>query len=180
MPTRKNARSKSCRRNSRRRKSCRRNTCKGGGYKVNEWITSLGLDLNKLEIKIIEQLSWDIMKDINATQLTQMGMTDKNANIICNEYNKQKNSVLYNITHNRTFDPARVAFRTQLPASTPQNWMKTSPLLSRFSGKFEGMSWNDMKKLTKNDIIGMNIPPTAAIPIHKRIEQLDPLRIRPT
>lgn len=58
--------------------------------------------------------------------------------------------------------------------------MKTSPLLSTFSDKFKDMSWNDMKKLTKNDIIRMNIPLIAAIPIHKRIEQLDPLRIRPT
>ena len=181
MPTRKNARSKSCRRKRCRGKSGRRKTYKGGGgYKIDKWIDTLRLDLNDSEIRIIEQLSWDMMKDVNASQLIQMGMTDKNAKIICNEYNKQKNSILYNVTHNRKFDPASVAFRTQIPASTPQNWIKTIPLLSTFSDKFKDMSWNDMKKLTKNDIIGMNIPPKAAIPIHKRIEQLDPLRIRPT
>jgi len=120
-----------------------------------------------------------MMKDITANQLSDMGMTSKNANIIYNEYNKQKNSVLYNVTHNRRFDHASVAFRTQIPTSTPSNWMKTRPLLSKFSDKFNGMSWNDMKKLTKNDIIRMNIPPMAAIPIIKSIEQLDPLRIRP-
>ncbi len=143
MPTRKKARSKSC-----RRKRCRK---KGGGISVSEWIASLN-NYSKYSTTF-EYTEWDQMYRYTANNLIEMGIPKNEVNgliALRDEKYAQKNDTI-----------------------SPLLWVKNLGKFSKFYDIFRYTDWDQMYRYKANNLIEMGVTPQAAIPLYDMIQRHD-------
>jgi len=186
MPTRKKARSKSCRRNSRRRKSCRRKTCKGGGQNERnaymaqmrkklglndpsrvsayDWIGSMPM-YHKFNEKFKDK-EWDEVFNYSEQDIIGLGIPAHAAKPLYKiiQGNPYRDSYLKIGAPNMpqpNIDPFEMS---------PSNWMNSIPKFKKFSKTFKYTDWDILRRYSTNQLKEMGIPDNSVDSLYARIQ----------